>query len=217
LRWRPAPFGGTRKFLRVRPDWKYLADFQCKPLSDKEQAFMDGPVQRLCAMLDDWQVQQDRDLSPEVWDFLKRERFFGMVIPEEFGGLGFSEIGHSRVVTRIASRSIAAAVTVMVPNSLGPGELLVHYGTDEQKKALSRTPRHRPGNSMLRTHGSGGWLGCSRHAIGRHRRTWHMERRTSTWAATELEQALHHARTRRDTDRSGLPVERSRSFTRRDG
>lgn len=116
------------------PDWKYLADFRCKPLSDKEQAFMDGPVQRLCAMLDDWQVQQDRDLSPEVWDFLKRERFFGMVIPEEFGGLGFSEIGHSRVVTRIASRSIAAAVTVMVPNSLGPGELLVHYGTDEQKK-----------------------------------------------------------------------------------
>ena len=116
------------------PDWKYLADFRCKPLSDKEQAFMDGPVQKLCAMIDDWQVQQDRDLSPEVWDFLKRERFFGMVIPEQFGGLGFSEIGHSRVVTRIASRSIAAAVTVMVPNSLGPGELLVHYGTDEQKQ-----------------------------------------------------------------------------------
>jgi acyl-CoA dehydrogenase len=120
------------------PDWKYLADFRCKPLSEKEQAFMDGPVQQLCAMLDDWQVEQDRDMPPAVWDFLKRERFFGMVIPEEFGGLGFSEIGHSRVVTRIASRSITAAVTVMVPNSLGPGELLVHYGTDEQKK------RHLP-------------------------------------------------------------------------
>jgi acyl-CoA dehydrogenase len=116
------------------PDWKYLADFQCKPLSEKEQAFMDGPVKHLCKMLDDWQIQQDRDLPPEVWDFLKRERFFGMVIPEQFGGLGFSEIGHSRVVTRIASRSIAASVTVMVPNSLGPGELLVHYGTDEQKQ-----------------------------------------------------------------------------------
>jgi acyl-CoA dehydrogenase len=116
------------------PDWNYLANFQCKPLSEKEQAFMDGPVRRLCDMLDDWQVQQDRDLPPEVWDFLKRERFFGMVIPASFGGLGFSEIGHSRVVTRIASRSIAAAVTVMVPNSLGPGELLVHYGTDEQKQ-----------------------------------------------------------------------------------
>ena len=121
------------------PDWKYLANFQCKPLSEKEQAFMDGPVKRLCEMLDDWKIQQDRDLPPEVWDFLKCERFFGMVIPEQFGGLGFSEIGHSRVVTRIASRSIAAAVTVMVPNSLGPGELLVHYGTDEQKQRyLSR-------------------------------------------------------------------------------
>ncbi len=130
--WDAQIFSGT-------PDWKYLADFQCKPLSEKEQAFMDGPVKRLCEMLDDWKIQQDRDLSPEVWDFLKRERFFGMVIPEQFGGLGFSEIGHSRVVTRIASRSIAAAVTVMVPNSLGPGELLVHYGTDEQKQRyLSR-------------------------------------------------------------------------------
>lgn len=116
------------------PDWQYLADFECKPLSAKEQAFMDGPVTRLCEMLDDWQIEQDRDLPPEVWDFLKRERFFGMVIPESYGGLGFSEIGHSRVVTRIASRSIAAAVTVMVPNSLGPGELLAHYGTDEQKQ-----------------------------------------------------------------------------------
>ena len=130
--WDAQIFSGT-------PDWKYLADFQCKPLSEKEQAFMDGPVTRLCEMLDDWKIQQDRDLPPAVWDFLKRERFFGMVIPEQFGGLGFSEIGHSRVVTRIASRSIAAAVTVMVPNSLGPGELLVHYGTDEQKQRyLSR-------------------------------------------------------------------------------
>ncbi|KRF02217.1 acyl-CoA dehydrogenase [Frateuria sp. Soil773] len=117
------------------PDWNYLANFKCRPLSAKEQAFIDGPVTRLCAMLDDWQIEQDRDLPPDVWDFLRRERFFGMVIPERYGGLGMSEIGHSRVVTRIASRSIAAAVTVMVPNSLGPGELLVHYGTDAQKDA----------------------------------------------------------------------------------
>jgi acyl-CoA dehydrogenase len=116
------------------PDWNKLRAFECKPMSAREQAFMDGPVARLCAMLDDWQIQQDRDMPPEVWGFLKRERFFGMVIPEAYGGLGMSEIGHSRVVTRIASRSIAAAVTVMVPNSLGPGELLVHYGTEEQKQ-----------------------------------------------------------------------------------
>lgn len=116
------------------PDWSSLLRFECKPLSAREQAFLDGPVTRLCEMLDDWQIEQDRDLPPEVWDFIKRERFFGMVLPEQYGGLGMSEIGHSRVVTRIASRSVAAAVTVMVPNSLGPGELLVHYGTEEQKQ-----------------------------------------------------------------------------------
>ena len=116
------------------PDWEALRRFECKPLSPSEQAFLDGPVTRLCEMLDDWQIEQDRDLPPEVWDFIKRERFFGMVLPERYGGLGMSEIGHSRVVTRIATRSVAAAVTVMVPNSLGPGELLVHYGTEEQKQ-----------------------------------------------------------------------------------
>lgn len=116
------------------PDWDSLLRFECKPLSEREQAFMDGPVTQLCAMLDDWQIEQQRDLPPEVWDFIKRERFFGMVLPETYGGLGMSEIGHSRVVTRIATRSVAAAVTVMVPNSLGPGELLLHYGTEEQKR-----------------------------------------------------------------------------------
>ncbi|MBB6184399.1 acyl-CoA dehydrogenase [Oleiagrimonas soli] len=116
------------------PNWSRLEHFRCQPLSKREQAFMDQQVDTLCRMLDDWQIEQDREMPEAVWDYLKRERFFGMVIPEEFGGLGFSEIGHSRVVTRIASRSIAAAVTVMVPNSLGPGELLLHYGTDEQKQ-----------------------------------------------------------------------------------
>ncbi len=116
------------------PDWNRLTAFRNRPLDAREQAFLDNQVDTLCRMLDDWQVQQDRELPDAVWDYLKRERFFGMMIAEEFGGLGFSEIGHSRVVTRIASRSIAAAVTVMVPNSLGPGELLQHYGTDEQKK-----------------------------------------------------------------------------------
>ncbi|HET8900033.1 MAG TPA: acyl-CoA dehydrogenase [Rhodanobacteraceae bacterium] len=116
------------------PDWRKLLDFSCRPLDPREQAFLDGPVDRLCQMLDDWQVEQQRGLSPEVWDYLKREGFFGMIIPREYGGLAFSQIGHARVVTRIASRSITAAVTVMVPNSLGPAELLLHYGTDEQKR-----------------------------------------------------------------------------------
>lgn len=116
------------------PDWQRLQHFDIQPLSEREQAFLDTQVDHLCRMLDDWKIQQDRGLPDEVWDYLKRERFFGMIIPEAFGGLGFSEIGHARVVTRIASRSITAAVTVMVPNSLGPGELLMHYGTEAQKK-----------------------------------------------------------------------------------
>jgi acyl-CoA dehydrogenase len=117
-----------------KPDWKKLLDFQPQKLTADEQAFLDGPVAELCAKLDDWQINQLRDLPANVWAFLKAKGFFGMIIPKEFGGHGFSAIAHSRVVTRISSRSVAAAVTVMVPNSLGPGELLLHYGTDEQRK-----------------------------------------------------------------------------------
>ena len=124
------------------PDWQKLLDFTPPPLGAEEQAFLDGPVEELCRRLDDWQVYQQRDLPPEIWDFIKRERFLGMIIPKEFDGLGFSALGHSRVVTRIASRSITAAVTVMVPNSLGPGELLLHYGTGSQKQRwLARLAR----------------------------------------------------------------------------
>ena len=124
------------------PDWQKLLDFQPAPLTAEEQAFLDGPVEALCRQIDDWQVVQQRDLSPEVWAFIKRERFLGMIIPKEFGGLGFSAIAHSRVVTRLSSRSITAAVTVMVPNSLGPGELLLHYGTGTQKQRwLARLAR----------------------------------------------------------------------------
>jgi acyl-CoA dehydrogenase len=117
-----------------RPDWHKLLDFEPKRLTPDEQAFMDGPVEELCRRLDDWQINQLRDLPTSIWVFLKTNGFFGMIIPKEYGGHGFSAIAHSRVVTKISSRSVAAAVTVMVPNSLGPGELLLHYGTEEQKK-----------------------------------------------------------------------------------
>ncbi len=116
------------------PDWKKLLDFTLPPLSADERAFLDGPTEELCRRLSDWDVYQLRDLPPQIWDFIKRERFFGMIIPKEYGGLGFSALAHSRVVTRLSSRSVTAAVTVMVPNSLGPGELLIHYGTAEQKQ-----------------------------------------------------------------------------------
>jgi acyl-CoA dehydrogenase len=115
------------------PRWTRLFDFRTGQLSAKEQAFLDGPVEELCAMVDDWQVTQDGDLPPAVWEHLKKHRFFGMIIPEAHGGLGFSALAHSAVITKVGSRSCAAAVTVMVPNSLGPGELILHYGTPEQQ------------------------------------------------------------------------------------
>ncbi len=116
------------------PDWSRLRGCRLPELTAEEQAFLDGPVEQLCRMIDDWDITHNRlDLPPEVWEFLKREKFFGMIIPRRYGGLEFSHTAHSSVVTRIASRSISAGVTVMVPNSLGPAELLLHYGTDKQR------------------------------------------------------------------------------------
>ena len=117
-----------------RPDWARLLSIPSPALSGDEQAFLDGPVETLCAMLDDWEITHKRqDLPPEVWAHLRQERFFGMIIPKGYDGLGFSALAHSAVVMKISTRSVSASVTVMVPNSLGPAELLLHYGTQEQK------------------------------------------------------------------------------------
>jgi len=116
------------------PKWDILLK-QPKPvLTAEEQAFIDGPVEQVCMMCNDWETTHVRnDLSPEIWEFLKKNKFFGMIIPKEFGGLGFSAFAHSRVIMKLASVSATLSSTVGVPNSLGPGELLVHYGTKEQK------------------------------------------------------------------------------------
>src|SRR5690606_20815195 len=104
-------------------------------LTPEEQAFLDGPVEELCRMLDDWRITHElADLPAEIWDFLIRERFFAMIIPKEYGGLGFSPLANSMVLTKISSRNSTAASTIGVPNSLGPSELLLHYGTEEQKQ-----------------------------------------------------------------------------------
>ncbi len=117
------------------PDWTKLLAVPQATLTEEERAFLDGEVEELCRMLDDWKINWEwRDLPREVWDFVKRKKFFGMIIPKEFGGLGFSPYAHSEVVRKLSSRSIAAAVTVMVPNSLGPGELLMRFGTREQQE-----------------------------------------------------------------------------------
>ena len=115
------------------PDWKRLFAFKPKDLTPEEQAFLDGPVDEVCGMVTEWEVNQAGDLPAEVWAFLKEHGFFGLIIPTKYGGKGFSAIGHSAVIARLSTRSTVLAVTVMVPNSLGPAELLLHYGTEEQK------------------------------------------------------------------------------------
>ncbi|WP_438277321.1 acyl-CoA dehydrogenase [Nitrobacter sp.] len=122
------------------PDWAKLLNTAPATLTAEEEAFLNGPVDELCAMLDDWKINWTwRDLPPDVWAFIKQKKFFGMIIPTEYGGLGFSPYAHSEVVRKISSRSLVAAVTVMVPNSLGPGELLMRFGTrDQQAKWLPR-------------------------------------------------------------------------------
>ena len=126
--WDAALFSGN-------PDWRQLLATPKAQLSAEEQAFFDGPVEQLCGMIDDWRVRFELfDLPPEAWSFIKQNRFFGMIIPKEYGGLGFSAYAHAQVVRKLSSHSITAAVTVMVPNSLGPGELIRHFGTPEQQQ-----------------------------------------------------------------------------------
>src|SRR5258708_32788954 len=116
------------------PDWAKLLATPPAQLSAEEQAFLDGPVEELCGMLDDWTITWElRDLPPEVWAFLKSHKFFAMIIPKSYGGLGFSAYAHSEVIRKLSTRSISAAVTSMVPNSLGPGELLHQFGTKAQQ------------------------------------------------------------------------------------
>ena len=116
------------------PDWDQLLSQPAPKLTDEEQAFLDGPVEELCKRINDWEITHvHADLPPELWDFIKQNKFFGMIIPKEYGGLGFSALAHHKVIQKISSMSSVVSSTVGVPNSLGPGELLVHYGTQEQK------------------------------------------------------------------------------------
>ena len=117
-----------------KPQWNKLLSLPAPALSKEEHEFMDGPVNTLCNMLDDWRItQEDNDLPEEVWQYIKDNGFFSMIIPRHYGGKEFSAYAHSQVVMKISTRSISTAVTVMVPNSLGPGKLLLEYGTEEQK------------------------------------------------------------------------------------
>ncbi len=117
------------------PDWEKLLSAAAPKLSAEEQAFLDGPCEELCRMIDDWEITHRRaDLPPHIWDYLKTKGFFAMIIPKKYGGLEFSAYAHSCVLVKLASRSSTVSSTVAVPNSLGPAELLLHYGTDEQRE-----------------------------------------------------------------------------------
>ena len=117
-----------------KPDWKKLLSYPKPQLSAEEQAFLDGPVEELCALVNEWEITHELyDLPPRAWQFIKDQGFLGMIIPKEYGGMGFSALMHSSVIVKLTSRSGTAAVSVMVPNSLGPAELLLHFGTAAQK------------------------------------------------------------------------------------
>ena len=126
--------GWEGELFAGRPNWSLLKKQPYLELTVEEQTFLDGPVQKLCDMLDNWEItHRDADLNPETWEFLKKNRFFGMIIPKQYGGLGFSAMAHRAVLQKISSVCAVASSTVAVPNSLGPAELLLHYGTEEQK------------------------------------------------------------------------------------
>jgi acyl-CoA dehydrogenase len=126
--------GWEKSLFQGDPHWEELNASNLPPLSPAEQHFLDNQVETLCSMLNDWEIVHERaDLSKAAWDYIKREKFFGIIIPKSYGGLEFSVRAHSEIITKIATRSVSAAVTVMVPNSLGPAELLLNYGTEEQK------------------------------------------------------------------------------------
>ena len=122
------------ELFRGNPDWRKLLAYPVPTLTAEEQSFLANEVEQACALVDDWQVSHAlHDLSPAAWTFVKEKGFLGMIIPKKYGGLAFSAYAHSQVVTKLSTRSSALSVSVMVPNSLGPAELLLHYGTEAQK------------------------------------------------------------------------------------
>ena len=123
-----------RELFSGSPDTNKILKQKIYQLTEEEQEFIDVKVEKLCSLTNDWQIYKKRDLNDEVWQFLKKEKFFSFIIPKEYGGLGFSKTANSIIVQKLATRSQVLAITAMVPNSLGPGELLIHYGTERQKK-----------------------------------------------------------------------------------
>ncbi|MGD9624238.1 MAG: acyl-CoA dehydrogenase [Arcobacter sp.] len=121
-------------FFKAEVNFKAINAQKVTTLTQEEQNFLDNEVNELCNMTTDWEIFQNRDLSPQVWQFIKEKKFFGMIIPKEYEGLGFSATAHSKVIEKLVSRSQVLAITIMVPNSLGPAELILKHGTINQKE-----------------------------------------------------------------------------------
>lgn len=121
-------------FFESKVDFQAIEEEKITLLTEEEKSFLNHEVEELCNMTTDWEIFQDRDLSPEVWQYIKEKKFFGMIIPKEYNGLGFSATLHSRVIEKLVSRSQVLAITVMVPNSLGPAELILKHGSLQQKE-----------------------------------------------------------------------------------
>jgi len=122
------------ELFQGNPDWKKLSDLEATELTSDEQSFVDNEVETLCSMVDSYEIVSSEDLPKEVWRFIFDKGFLGLIIPKEFNGLGFSHFAHAIIVGRLSSASQFLGISVMVPNSLGPGELLLKYGTEEQKQ-----------------------------------------------------------------------------------
>lgn len=129
-----------------KPDFKRILAESYPGLTEEEQAYLDGPVEEICRMVNDWDVFVKKDFEEEVWEYMRKEKFFGLIIPKKYGGLEFSATAHSVIIAKLASRCGPLATTVMVPNSLGPAELLMNYGTEEQKDYY--LPRLADGREM---------------------------------------------------------------------
>jgi len=120
--------------MRGNPDFKKLLDTPVHELTKEEQEFIDGPTEHLCEISDDWKITfEDKEISKEIWDAVKKDGFLGLFIPKKYGGKEFSATAVSKIIVKLASRGTSVATTVVVPNSLGPGELLMMYGTEKQK------------------------------------------------------------------------------------
>lgn len=152
------------ELFRGNPNWQQLHDYPAYHLNAEEQSFLDNEVNTICAMIDDWQVSHiDQDMPESVWNYLREHRFFSLIIPKEYGGRGFSAQAHSAVVAKLSTRNSALSVSVMVPNSLGPAELLLQYGTEAQKNHY--LPRLADGRDIPAFALTSPWAGSDAAAI----------------------------------------------------